>query len=419
MTRGDEMGLLDFLQPKRKRQQFKMARMLNGRMPVFSTFGGDIYASDVVQQACFCIVQEIKKLTPRHIRRSNSDVVPVGGSLQAVLDAPNAVMTTADMLERIAWAYLINYNAWVVPVRDGAGRVIALWPVEPVRVTFIEDAGGRLAVDMEFKDGTETTVFYSDVIHIKHHYFANDYMGGDASGRPDHMAILETLELNDALMKGVAKALNSSYAVNGVVKYNTILDDGTMARNIEELSARLQANESGLMSMDLKGEYIPISRDIRTVDKDTLEFLDSKILRHYGVSLPVLSGDFNPEQLAAFYQKAIEPFVVVSAQAFTKGIFSRVEIGHRNAIEFYPEELIFMSTAQKLELVKELGASGTLYENEKRRIFGLHPLPELVGKRLQSLNYIDVDIAPTYQVQGQAKEEGTENEQETPNAPGA
>ena len=78
-----------------------------------------------------------------------------------------------------------------------------------------------------------------------------------------------------------------------------------------------------------------------------------------------------------------------------------------------------MSTAQKLELVKELGASGTLYENEKRRIFGLHPLPELVGKRLQSLNYIDVDIAPTYQVQGKANEEGTENEQETPNAPGA
>ena len=413
------MGLFDFLQPKRKRQQGKMARMLNGRMPVFSTFGGDIYASDVVQQACFCIVQEIKKLTPRHIRRSNSDVVPIGGSLQAVLNAPNAVMTTADMLERIAWAYLINYNAWVLPVRDGAGRVVALWPVEPVRVTFIEDAGGRLAVDMEFKDGTETTVLYSDLIHIRHHYFANDYMGGDADGRPDHMAILETLELNDALMKGVSKALNASYTVNGVVKYNTMLDDGTMARNVEELSERLQANESGLMSLDLKGEYIPIGRDIHLVDKDTLEFIDSKILRHYGVSLPVLTGDFNPEQLAAFYQKAIEPFVVVCAQAFTKGIFSRAEIGHRNAIEFYPEELIFMSTAQKLELVKELGASGTLYENEKRRIFGLHPLPELVGKRLQSLNYIDVDIAPTYQVQGKAKEEGTENEQETPNAPGA
>ena len=407
------MGLFDFLRPvKQRREQQKLALMLNGRMPIFSYFGNDIYASDVVQQACFCIVQEIKKLTPRHVRRAGSDVVPVPGSLQSVLDAPNAVMTTADMLERIAWAYLLHYNAWIIPVRDAAGRVVALWPVNPVYVTFIEDAGGRLAVKLEFEDGTETTVLYSDVIHIRHHYYANDYMGGDKSGQPDNMALLETVELNDTLMKGVAKGLKSSYAVNGVVKYNTMLDDGTMQANIEALAERLAANESGLMPLDIKGEYVPITRDVRLVDKDTLEFIDSKILRHIGVSLPILTGDYTPEQLAAFYQKTIEPFVVSCAQAFTKGIFSRAEIGHRNAIEFYPEELIFMSTAQKLELVKELGASGTLYENEKRRIFGLHPLPELVGKRLQSLNYIDVDIAATYQVDKPKDEEGQDNGQD-------
>ena len=404
------MGLFDFLRPVKQRQERqKLALMLNGRMPIFSYFGNDIYASDVVQQACFCIVQEIKKLTPRHVRRVGSDVVPVSGSLQSVLDAPNAVMTTADMLERIAWAYLLHYNAWILPVRDAAGRVVALWPLKPVYVTFIEDARGRLAVELEFEDGTQTTVLYSDVIHIRQHYYANDYMGGDANGQPDNRAILGTVELNDTLMQGVAKSLKSSYAVNGVVKYNTMLDDGTMKANIEALADRLESNDSGLMGLDIKGEYIPISRDIKLVDKDTLEFVDSKILRHYGVSLPILTGDYTPEQLAAFYQKSIEPFLVSCAQAFTKGIFSRAEIAHRNAVEFYPEELIFMSTAQKLELVKELGASGTLYENEKRRIFGLHPLPELVGKRLQSLNYIDVAIAATYQVDKPKDEEGQDN----------
>lgn len=407
------MGLFDFLRPvKRRREQQKLALMLNGRMPIFSYFGNDIYASDVVQQACFCIVQEIKKLTPRHVRRAGSDVMPVAGPLQSVLDAPNAVMTTSDMLERIAWAYLLHYNAWIIPVRDAAGRVVALWPVNPVYVTFIEDAGGRLAVKLEFEDGTETTVFYSDVIHIRHHYYANDYMGGDKSGQPDNRALLETVELNDTLMKGVAKGLKSSYAVNGVVKYNTMLDDGTMKANVEALAERLASNESGLMPLDIKGEYIPISRDVRLVDKDTLEFIDSKILRHIGVSLPILTGDYTPEQLAAFYQKTIEPFVVSCAQAFTKGIFSRAEIGHRNAIEFYPEELIFMSTAQKLELVKELGASGTLYENEKRRIFGLHPLPELVGVRMVSLNYIDAVNAAAYQVGKSKNKEGQDNEQD-------
>lgn len=408
------MGLFDFLQPKKRREQRKFAQMLNGRMPIFSHFGTNIYASDVVQQACFCIVQEIKKLTPRHVRRAGSDVEPVAGRLQAVLDAPNAVMTTADMLERIAWAYLINYNAWIIPARDKAGKIEALWPVNPVRVTYIEDAGGRLAVTMEFEDGTESTLLYSDLIHVRSHYFANDYMGGDANGQPDNSALLDTLEINNTLMQGVAKALKSSYAVNGVVKYNTMLDDGTMQANIDALTERLQNNESGLMGMDLKGEFVPIKKEIKLVDKDTLEFIDSKILRHFGVPLPILTGDYNPEQLAAFYQKTIEPFVVAIAQAFTKGIFSRQEIGHNNAIEFYPEELIFMSTAQKLEMVRLLGDSGALFENEKRRIFGMQPLPELVGRRVQSLNYVDTSIAANYQLDAGKKEDNSNEKEQDP-----
>lgn len=408
------MGLFDFLQPKKRREQRKFAQMLNGRMPIFSHFGTNIYASDVVQQACFCIVQEIKKLTPRHVRRAGSDVEPVAGRLQAVLDAPNAVMTTADMLERIAWAYLINYNAWIIPARDKAGKIEALWPVNPVRVTYIEDAGGRLAVTLEFEDGTESTLLYSDLIHVRSHYFANDYMGGDANGQPDNSALLDTLEINNTLMQGVAKALKSSYAVNGVVKYNTMLDDGTMQANIDALTERLQNNESGLMGMDLKVEFVPIKKEIKLVDKDTLEFIDSKILRHFGVPLPILTGDYNPEQLAAFYQKTIEPFVVAIAQAFTKGIFSRQEIGHNNAIEFYPEELIFMSTAQKLEMVRLLGDSGALFENEKRRIFGMQPLPELVGRRMQSLNYVDTSIAANYQLDAGKKEDNSNEKEQDP-----
>lgn len=408
------MGVYDFLQSVRRlATQRKYARMLNGRMPVFSSFGSNIYASDVVQQACYCIVKEVKKLTPRHIRVYGADVAPVAGHLQAVLDAPNAVMTTEAMLERIAWSYLLTYNAWIIPARDSANRVIAYWPVNPERVTFIEDKGGRLAVTLEFSDGTETTVFYSDVIHIRHHYHENDYLGGDANGQPDYAAILATVELNDMLMQGVAKGLKASYAVNGVVKYNTMLDDGTMKANVDALAARLQENESGLMPLDMKGEYIPISRDIKLVDKDTLEFIDGKILRHFGVPLPILTGDYTPQQLAAFYQSTIEPFVVALSQAFTKGTFSRTEIGHHNKIEFYPEELIFMSTDQKLEMVRLLGDSGDMYANEKRRVFGLVPLPELVGKRTQSLNYADVNIVDKYQLDD-AKEGKTDEEKTEP-----
>jgi hypothetical protein len=58
-----------------------------------------------------------------------------------------------------------------------------------------------------------------------------------------------------------------------------------------------------------------------------------------------------------------------------------------------------MSTDQTLEMIRLLGDSGSLYENEKRIAFGLQPLPELTGVRMMSLNYVNVEYAKEYQTQ--------------------
>ncbi len=59
-----------------------------------------------------------------------------------------------------------------------------------------------------------------------------------------------------------------------------------------------------------------------------------------------------------------------------------------------------------MEMIRLLGDSGALYENEKRVALGLKPLQELNGVRKQSLNYVDVNIANSYQL----KNKGTEGE---------
>ena len=57
-----------------------------------------------------------------------------------------------------------------------------------------------------------------------------------------------------------------------------------------------------------------------------------------------------------------------------------------------------MTTAQKIEMINMLAPTGALFENEKRTILGLMPLPELEGKRYMSLNWIDANNADQYQV---------------------
>ena len=418
------MGWLDKLKRKSPKKQ-KWAQMLNGYTPIFSQFGTNIYASDVVQQAVKCIVDEMKKLNPTHIRYNRNDPVPVSGTIQTLLNDPNPVMTTSEFLEKITWLLLLNYNAFILPTyyiytnKDGTQvRVYdGLYPLKPTFVEFIEDESNRLYVKMRFENNFETTIPYSDLIHIKYNYSVNEYMGGDVSGQPDHKPVLDTLQLNQTLLEGVAKAMKASYAVNGVVKYNTMLDDGKTEAAMQELETKLRNSESGFLPLDLKSEFTPLERSTQLVDEATLKFIDEKILRNWGVPLSILTGDYTKEQYAAFYQKTLEPLIISISQAFTKKLFTRRERAFGNEIRLYPKDLIFMTVDQTLEMVNMLSNTGSIYENEKRVAFGLQPLHELEGKRYMSLNWVDVDIANQYQMnnktgKGSSNDGGGENKNE-------
>ena len=394
-----------FRRPPKNR---KFAPTLDGFAPLYSQFGTNIYASDVVQQALKCIVDEIKKLNPTHVRYIGNDPTPVKSTVQDILDEPNPLMTTSEFLEKITWLLLLNYNVFIIPIyrtwtdeNTGAERRYyeALYPIKPTQVDFIEDGAGRLFVTFWFMNGYKTTIPYDDVIHIKYNYSVNQYMGGNEVGQPDHKALLSTLQLNEDLLQGVAKAMKSSYAVNGIVKYNTLMDDGHMKTALKELEGKLQRSESGFLPIDLKAEFTPLEHKTALVDKPTLEFIDGKILRNWGVPLPILTGDFTKEQYEAFYQKTLEPLALAISQAFTKKLFTAREKAFQNRVELYPKDLIFMTVSQTLEMINILSPTGALFENEKRVALGLRPLPELEGQRLMSLNWISADKAAEYQLQ--------------------
>lgn len=399
------MGWLDKLKRKPPASQ-KWAQTLNGYSPIFSQFGTDIYASDVVQQAVKCIVDEMKKLNPTHVRYKENDPVPINGNIQTVLNNPNPLMTTSEFLEKITWLLLLNYNAFILPTyyawTDENGieqrRYEGLYPLKPTQVDFIEDASGRLYVKMFFENNFETTIAYDNIIHLRYNYSVNEYMGGDVSGQPDHAALLQTLQLNQTLLQGVAKAMKASYAVNGVVRYNTMMDDGKTKAALKELEQKLNNSESGFLPLDLKAEFIPLEHKIALVDEATLKFIDEKILRNWGVPLSILTGDYTKTQYEAFYQKTLEPLIISISQAFTKKLFTDRERSFGNVIKLYPKDLIFMTVDQTLQMVNMLSNTGSIYENEKRVAFGLRPLPELEGKRYMSLNWVDVNIANQYQV---------------------
>ena len=401
------MGLFDFLKKKKENHVGKeYAKILNGWSPIFSQFGSNIYASDVVQQALNCIIREMKKLDPQHIKRDGRGYeVAVYDKIQKVLKNPNPLMTTSDFIEKIVWNLFFNYNSFVVPVWNN-GELEALFPVQPTQVDFLQDARNEYYVKLRFANNYEGTIKYKDIIHIRYNFSVNEFMGGDESGQPNYQALLDTLELNNTMLQGVGKALKSSFAINGVIKYNTLLDGNKAEAALKELTTALQNNESGFMPLDLKGEFIPFNRQIEMVDDATLKFIDEKILRHFGVPLHILTGAYNKSEYEAFYQKTLEPLIISMSQAFTKALFTDKERdGFGHEIHFYAKELNFMSTAEKINYFTLLSNVGGITINEIRVGMGLKPVEddEIGNTLVMSKNF---GSAESVKDMGKNKQEG-------------
>lgn len=387
------MGLFSWLKKHKDSvadESYKPVQGMDWYPAVYSQFGNDIYASDVVQQAVSCIVREMKKLSPQHVVKKNKHYTEsVQDEVQATLDAPNDLMTTSDFIEKIVWQLFFNYNAFVLPVWE-KGKLSGLYPLQPQQVNFLQDTNGDIFVQLTFANGYNGTVRYADIIHIRYNYSVSEFMGGNVNGQPDNKALLKSLELNKTLLDGVVKAMNSSFAINGVVKYNTLIDGAKTEKALADLTAALKRNESGFMPLDLKADFIPFKREVKLVDEPTLKFIDEKILRHFGVPLAILTGDYTKTQYEAFYQKTLEPLIITMSQAFTKAIFSKREtFGFGHKIIFYHKELDFMTMDEKIKWMTLASNVGAITINEMRDILGYEPYDdeELGNTPVMSKNF--------------------------------
>ena len=109
-------GFLDLFKPKQKIQGLHYAPTMTGGAPFYTSFGENVYASDIIVQAIRCKANEFKKLDPRHIRTTNgAQEVIHDSSIARLLKRPNAYMTQADFLEKITILLELTKNVFIYP----------------------------------------------------------------------------------------------------------------------------------------------------------------------------------------------------------------------------------------------------------------------------------------------------------------
>ena len=358
---------------------------MSGRTPFYSSFGESVYASDIVVQSIRCKANEFKKLDPRHIRMTDGIKSTItDSSVARVLRRPNEYMTQADFLEKITILRELTKNVFIYPefyiTKSGERFYTALYPLKPSYVEYRTNEKGDYFIFLRFSSGYETILPIDSIIHWRKDYGVNDYFGGSAYGGNDDEGLLTMLQRYDQLTQSIAKALECSCQINGIMQYNTYGEEDSLKAERERFEADLKSNKSGILFTDNKAEYTHIPRDIKLVDSETLKFFYDAILRANGTPLAILNGDYTKAQKEAYYEHALEADIKSLGQAMSRVLFSDREASFGNAVEFFPNKINFMSMENKIAALQVGAPAGAFLKDEIRELLGYAPLPDGQGQ---------------------------------------
>jgi HK97 family phage portal protein len=387
------MGIFNFWKKKESKQGLTYAPTMSGTSPFFSSFGDNVYASDIVVESIRCKANEFKKLAPRHIRIVNGkQTVITDSSVARVLKRPNPYMTQADFLEKITILLELNKNVFIYPeyyiTKGGERYFTALYPLKPSDVWYMANDKNEMFIKMRFFSGYEVTLPLDSVIHWRKDFGVNDYFGGGMFGGNDNAGLMTMLERYDQLTQSIAKALECSCQVNGIVTYNSYNDDAELQKKRVAFESDLKNNKSGILFSDMKYEYSHIPRDIKLVDAETLKFFYDTILRANGTPLCILNGDYTKAQKEAYYEHALEGDIKSLGQAMSRVLFSDRESSFGNDIVFFPNDIAFMSMENKIAALQTGLPAGIFTKNEARELLGYPPIE---GGDVMPRGYNEVD----------------------------
>jgi len=388
---------------RKKTGSFDTVQLISDLNSFYTPFGTNIANSDVVKVCIDRIATQCAKLKPRHIKNENDKTVTdKTGRLSFLLKfKPNEVMSPYDFIYKTVTLLLLNDNVFVYPMFDRTtNKLKGLYPLRPVTVEIQISNTNEYYIKFMFEDGKSYTLPYENVIHLKKHYGQNDIFGGTGSSG-DHEALLKTISINESVLQGIDNAMKTSLQIKGILKMNGMLSeaDKKKQRDLfeEALAETVKVKGSSIIPVDLKSEYIPIALDPKLVDKDTLEFLQDKILDYFGVSVPIFSNKYTEDEYNSFYESTIEPLAIQLSEAFSIGLLTDNQMERGEQIVFFSERLQYASWNTKVTAIEKLMSLGIMSLNESRSLLGLEPI-EGGNKRLQSLNFVDADKANQYQV---------------------
>lgn len=369
---AERRGLLDRIFGRRlnDEQQTVRLELVTGYGSAFSEWGKSHYEAEVVRSAVDAVARNTAKLRGRHIRRVNGAIAPPADTRLAYLLAvrPNPNMSAYDFLYKLTTTLLVENNVFIYPDWTGT-QLTALWLVNCSRAEFLNDEAGVVYVRFWMRDGKPKTLPYSEVLHLRRHFFKSE-LAGESNAPLD-----ATLNTINVVVNGMAQAVKSSAHLRGLLKFIGMLKPDDIKKQRDEFVKDYLTvdNSGGVAAIDQKTEYTELKNTPVVLNATQMIELRNAVYRYFGVSEKIVTATYNEDEWNAFYESVIEPIAVALSLECTEKLFTARERGHGNEIVFESNRLQYASVSTKLDL-REMVDRGALTPNEWREAFNLGPV---------------------------------------------
>lgn len=373
------MSLLDKIfrpdEAKKSEDALREARAffqtLTAYTPVFTNWGGAVYESEIVRAAIDARARHISKLK-----------VEVNGSANPSLQAklrlgPNQWQTWSQFLYRVSTILDVNNTAFVVPVFDERMTITGVYPVLPSSCSLVEYED-EIWLRYQFSNGQYAAVEFRKCAILTKHQYKDDFFGDS------NWALRETMQLIHIQNQGIEEGVKNAATFRFMAQMNNFASADDLAKERKRFTeANLSTDSKSGGFLLFPSTYKDIKQiDVRpyAIDADQMEQIRENIFNYFGVSEDVLQNKAKAEDLEGFFDGCIEPFAIQFSEALTKMLFSERERAQGSYLIANANRLQYMSTAQKVQMAKELGDRGAILIDEIRELFNYAPLPNGAGQ---------------------------------------
>lgn len=340
-------------------------KMLDGYTPVFHSWQGSIYESELVRASINAVATHVSKLK-----------VEIHGSAKRALQTklrkgPNEWQTWGQWLYRTATILMVHNTAFIVPVFDRFGEPSGVYTVLPDKCEVI-DYKGTPYLRYEFKSG-ETAAIELEYCGILNRFqYRSDLFG------ENNRAMIPTMDLIKIQNQGIEESVKNAASYRFSARLTNFTNGEDLAKERKRFTKENFSSESDGGGMLLfPNTYTDIKQlDSKpfVVDAAQMKQIKDNVFFYFGVNEDVLENKAIGDSWNAFYEGAIEPFAIQLSDVLTKMIFTFREQGEGNLVMATSNRLQYMSNADKLNVSAQLLDRGMLTLNEAREIWNLPPL---------------------------------------------